>query len=489
MTECGDSITNRLYSLAVSQAYSTLQKKTLWRSAMLGISLIALFGCFDPSYEEVKNLRTKAAAHAKDGDPIVIGISWKKTNADQFVNGVKLAAKEINEKGGVLNSPLQLLINEGENAYSDPNLSVGQRQNAILDIANSFATNPNLVAVIGHSSSMMSTISSVIYQNYGVLFIVPGARFSKVTGHNFEYTFRTISTNADTGEHLADYAGKQGYKNIAVLHARDDSAQELSDVFITHSMNEYGSNIVYRRSFFDSTVDVISLIIDLKNIQKLDAIFVAASSQIAADIYRQSRLMGIKLAFIGSESFDSKVFLDQVEQWEKGKDIQKTSIPTVFNASLPNSQGFVQRFKEEYGENAQPDYLAAIGYDTINLLAHGIQRAQSRVPIEIAVSLRYMEGCLGIAGKYEFKRNGDLKPKTLYFKQFVRNLYVYEQAENGTLNPDAEVNMNICNDIDRDHDSIPNNMDACPNTTKEEIAKGIQFEGFKKGCPKDMEIN
>lgn len=456
---------------------------TVRRQFLLSFFLIALSGCYDQSYQEGKNLRTQSAANQKDGYPIIIGIPWKKTQTDQFVNGVKLAVKEINEKGGVLNSPLQLVINEGENAYTDPNLSVGQKQNAILNIASSFAANSNLIAVIGHSSSTIATISSIIYQNSGILFFATAARFSKVTGHNFEYLFRTISTNSDTGEHLADFAAQKGYKNIAVLHARDDSAQELADVFTTHSMNEYGTNIVYRHSFFDSTVDIISLIIDLKNIQKLDAIFIAASSQVAADIYRESRLMGIKLPFIGSESFDSKVFLEQVEHWEQGKDVEKTSIPTVFNATAANSHLFVQRFKEEYGENSQPDYLAAIGYDTINLFAHGIQRAQSRIPIEVAVSLRYMEGCRGVAGRYEFKPNGDMKPKTLYFKHFDKDHYVYERTENTEWNLDNEASLDVCNDIDRDHDTIPNNMDACPNSTKEQVAEGIVLEGLKKGCP------
>ena len=449
---------------------------------LLGLSLV-LAGCMDQSYQESKNQRTQIAANSEDGDPIVIGVSWKSAGSDLFIDGVKLAVKEINQKGGVLNSPLHIIINDNESAFNDTNLSVGQRQNVILNIANSFAANPYLTAVIGHSSSSISLPASVIYQNNGILFLAAGSRYSKLTGHNFNYVFRTVSTNAEIGTQLADYAAQQGYKNIAILHGREESSTELADAFATVSLNKYAANIVYRRSFFDNTIDIISLIIDLKNIQKLDAIFIASNSQISAKIYQQSRNMSMKLPIIGGETLDTKIVLDELKQWEDAKDIQKTSVSTMFNASAPSSQPFVQQFKQEYGENLQPDYLAALGYDTVNLLAHGIQRAQSRIPVEIAVALRYMDACKGVAGKYEFKPNGDLKSKPLYFKHWVKDHYVYEQVKDAAVINEAD--LETCNDIDYDHDTIPNNMDACPNSTHEEIVNGIMLDGAQKGCPID----
>ena len=451
---------------------------------LLGLSLI-LASCIDQSYKETKHRRTEIAANSKDGDPIVIGIAWRTSSSDLFIDGVKLAVKEINRKGGILNSPLQIIINDTESTFNEATLSTGQRQNVILNIANSFAANPYLTAVIGHSSSSIAVLASVIYQNNGILFLAPNATNAKLTGHNFDYTFRAIPTNAETGTQLAIYAAQQGYKNIAMLHGRGDYETELADAFATFSIDKYAANIIYRRSFFNNTIDIISLITDLKNIQKLDAIFIASNSQLSAKIYQQSRNMGIKQPIIGGETLDTKVFLDQLKQWENAKGIQKSSVPTVFNASAPGSQQFVRQFKQEYGEKVQPDYLSALGYDTVNLLAHGIQRAQSRIPIEIAVALRYMDACKGVAGKYEFKPNGDMKSKPLYFKRLDKDHYVYEQVKDvAGIN---EADMETCNDIDHDHDTIPNNMDACPNTTAEEIGKGIILDGAKKGCPLDTD--
>lgn len=447
------------------------------KRVLLTVSTAWLAGCVDPSYDQAKHRRAEIAATSKNGDPIVIGIPWRAADSDAFIDGVKLAVNEINQKGGVLNSPLQLILNDGESAFNDPALSVGERQEIILNTANSFAANPYLTAVIGHSTSSIAVLASVIYQNNGILFLAPNATNAKLTEHNFDYTFRAIPTNAETGSQLAAYAAQRGYKHIAMLHGRGDYETELANTFATASIDKYDTNIVYRRSFFNNTLDIMSLVTDLKKLQHLDAVFIASNSRISANIYQQSRNMGLKLPFIGGETLDTQIFLDQIKQWENGKGIQNSSIPTVFNVSAPASQPFVRQFKQAYGEAAQPDYLAALGYDSVHLLAHGIQRAQSKVPLEIAVALRYMEACNGVAGTYEFKRNGDLKTKPLYFKRLVNGHYVYEQVNNSA--PVNAAGLETCNDGDRNPDTVLNTMNACVHPVSVDTATGVD----STGCP------
>ncbi len=74
----------------------------------------------------------------------------------------------------------------------------------------------------------------------------------------------------------------------------------------------------------------------------------------------------------------------------------------------------------------------------------------------------------------------------MYFKHLDKDRFVYDQVNNivRTNGP----NIERCSDIDWDHDTIPNILDACPNSTPEDIAKGIMLEGSRKGCPKEGEI-
>ncbi|MCX7096470.1 MAG: ABC transporter substrate-binding protein [Methylococcales bacterium] len=454
---------------------------------LLGMGLLMLTGCPEQSYEDNKNQRTEIASKSQDGDPIVIGIAWKSDEEDDsFLEGVKLAVKEVNKKGGVLDSPLEIIINDGESAYHDPNLSVAERQQAILDIADGFAANPHVVAVIGHSSSPIAMMASVVYQNAGILFLSPLARYSKITGHNFDYTFRTLLTNNDSAMQIAEYAAHKGYKNVAVLHSRDNSSTELAEAFSSYAVDKHGINIAFRRSFFEESVNIISMIIDLKNVQQLDAIFIASSAgELSAKVYEQSRNMGVKQPFIGGESLDTKVFLSQVRQWESSGDMQKSAIPSLYNAQSPMGQAYIKSFKEEYGLDEEPDYASVLGHDTVILLAHAIQLAQSTIPIEIATALRYMDPCTNTTGKYEFQPNGDLKSKRLFFRHLVKRQFVYEQVPSKKVLPATP--LATCNDIDRDHDTIPDKVDACPDSTELEKVKGIKLQGATKGCPIDVD--
>lgn len=449
---------------------------------LFGLSLAFLTGC-DQSPESSKKQRMQLASESKNNQhPIIIGVPWTNADDDRFIDGVKLAVKEVNRKGGVLDKTLlEIVVNDAEANYSDTRLSQGARRGIILKTAKSFAANPDLIAVIGHASSETSMIASVVYQNRGILFLAPNARFGKLTGHNFSYTFRTSLNNGLMGRQLADYAAQKGYKHIAVLSARTDSNDEFVNEFTTYSIEKYGTEIVYRRSFFENNLDIISLVAELKSVQNMDAVCIAAGGQKAAQIYQQIRNVGIKLPVIGNASLDTKDFLNRVKQWEYSNKIQKTSIPTLFTLATAKGRQFDQQFQHEYGKEA--DYLAALGYDSVNLLAHAIQYAKSKVPLEIATTLRYMDACKGVTGKYEFELNGDLKNKPVSFYHMDKGNYIFERVNNGTVLDDPK--MEICNEVDRDHDGIPTASDECPDTTPAEMRNGVNQDGAERGCPID----
>jgi ABC-type branched-subunit amino acid transport system substrate-binding protein len=450
----------------------------------LGLMLLLPVGC-EQSYEASKKQRMQIAAKNQDKKkPIVIGVPWTNTDDGSFIKGVNLAVKEVNQKGGVLDHiPLQVIIDDSESGYYKNGASQGARRAAILSIAKSYADNPDLIAVIGHVSSETALIASVVYQNRGILFLAPNARFGKLTGHNFSYVFRTSLNNSYMGEQLSDYAAQKGYKRIAVLAVRAESTDEFVNEFVTHAIEKYHIEIVYRRSFFENNVDVVSLIADLKSIQNMDAIFIATGGKKAAEIYQRIREVGIGLPIIGNATLDTDDFIKRVKQWEYSKKVQKSNIPTLYNTDTRAGRIFERKFIKEYATEA--DYLSALGYDSVNVLAHAIQYAKSRTPIEIATTLRYMEPCSGVAGKYEFELNGDLKNKPVSFYHLDKNKFIFEKVNYGVAPNPAK--MEVCNEVDRDGDGIPTNMDACPDSKPAEKAKGVNQDGAERGCPVDTD--
>jgi len=442
---------------------------------------LLISACNFDSYEE--RTHERAAIAEKSTEEIIIGIAWDEEHI-AFLNGVNLAVKKINEEGGLLNRSLKIIINTDESKLEDTSLSEEEYTEIVFDIAKSFAINTNIIAVVGHSTSKSAILASVLYQNHGLLFLTPSATNIKLTSHQFDYVFRAIPNNEEMGIHLADYVAKKGYKKIAILYDRGNYATELSDTFSTYISEEYGAKIIFRHSFFENKIDLTSLAIDLKKSAKFDIIFIAASDKFTAKLYQKTRDIGMRIPFVGGETLDRPPFLKIVKAWEDSEEIKKSIIPTLFNIKLAENQEFVELYKQEY-DGKEPNQFAALGYDNITLLAHAIKRAQSTIPLRVADSLRYMNPCQGLAGKYQFFENGELKSKPFYFKSLSQNKFDYQQLK--TITASSVGVLEICNKIDRDKDSIPNDLDACPDNTSVEITKGILKTGLLRGCPIDTD--
>jgi outer membrane protein OmpA-like peptidoglycan-associated protein len=196
--------------------------------------------------------------------------------------------------------------------------------------------------------------------------------------------------------------------------------------------------------------------------------------------------MGIRIPFVGGEALATRGFLVKVMEWENAKNIKKTIIPTIFNPLLRENQAFMALYEKSYpNQKYWPEQNAALGYDNIMLLAHAIKRAQSTVPARVADSLRYMQACRGIAGNYQFSENGELLSKPFYFRSLHKGRYEFYQHSDAKNKPSNDIE--ICNKIDRDKDSIPNDLDTCPDNTANELSKGIIKTGLLRGCPIDTD--
>jgi len=443
--------------------------------------LVALFlsGCPDESYQEIKHERAELAIENKH--EILIGISWPYKD-DLFIKGIKLAIKEINNEGGVLGRPLNIIINTEEEMLLNSRLPTRIYQRIALHIANSFASNPDIIAVIGHYTSKLAILSAPVYDNTGVVFFAPSAASHRLINNYFKYIFRTIPSNHEMGEQLAQYITEKGYKKIAVFYDREDYSIELSDNFSAAIIDKEDVEIAFSRSFYKDRLDLNLLISELKKTGEFDIVFVSTDSITASKIYQKIRDMGIMVPFVGGESLASADFLRGVKDWRD----EKTIIPTLFNNLLPENKEFIVAFKQEYGNDIEPDYLAALGYDNIMLLAHAINLAKTAVPIGIAYALRYMDSCQGVSGKYQFSENGELLNKLFYFGRFYQNGYKIEKNSNN-INGGVAASVEVCNEIDRDNDGVINRYDTCPDNTGLEISSGVESAGPSRGCPADVD--
>ncbi len=492
---------------------NSLIKGLFW----LFIAFLA-FGC-DKSNEDSKAERQALARDDPNkSDRVLIGIAWAKYEND-FLKGIELAVNEVNERGGILGKELEYVVNGDEAKKYIGGMMIRQRQKVAIDIARSFAANPEIVAVIGHRYSSHAIPASVVYQYTGILFVAPTSTNVSLTSHNFNYTFRMFPNNENMGRQLAAYAFQMGYKKIIMLHDRQDYNIELSDTFLYTAAENYGIKVVLRRSFFESRRDFTVIMTEInqlkpdKNVpvdssdlppKTFDAFFVATGASTTAQIYNEARNMSLYQPFMGADGINSEVFWNVVRPWEidNTKFPQKSVAVTVFNRYDDKEivQNYQKKFIEAYGEESH--HWAAIAYDAIQIISQSMIKAQSTVPAKVAEALRYMSYCRGLTGVLKYYPNGDVFTDfPVLFKYFKDGKFQYSKLKKETMEQlldkleedgkyipaDIPENVDACGDIDIDKDGIPNNLDACPNNTQEELKLGIVKSGGKRGCPKDTD--
>jgi len=412
------------------------------RKIFLYLLLLLLTACNNP-YSNYRQAREQLAK--KEEIDIVVGVAWGSD--DHFVNGIKLAIKEINSRpiGVYGGRKMAYVANYGEKAIT-AKMPGYQKLQIVRNVARSFAVDPQIVAVLGHRSSSYAIPASITYKYSDIIYLAPLATNLALTSHNFNNVFRLIPNNEEIGKQVAAYCHYGGrYKKMAVFNDRGDYGEELARSFIKRAVEPpYNIEIVFRRSFFPYEREFREMIAELRKQKELDAIFLSGSVAACGELIKQSREMGVKADFVGGDGLASLKIWDVAGEAAEG-----LVVPSLFNENVSLANAFVKKFEAEY--QTKPDREAAVGYDSIGLLAHAMEKAQSSRPKVVATRLRYMPFWLGATGVYFFKENGDVSGKKYYFKKLHQGKfeilpnahlgYVLEMIKNIRIKREKEENI------------------------------------------------
>ena len=378
----------------------------LLRVALSLVAFMLLVSC-GKSYDEVK------ASRAKDinkSETINVAVIWDKNiNESMLSQGIILAADEINEKGGLFGRPINIRF---YHARSDK-----EEQKLALKVAQ----DTSYAAVIGHRSSENAILASIIYEYYGLVYLSPSSSRDDLTNHNFQYTFRTNSSDRYVSAQIAAFMKSQGHKRIAIVDDRSLNGDGIADN-VEESLADHGLSMVVRRQYTPGKTDFKKLSAELLRYD-FDALFVGAMLPQAADFIREARQMGVKQRLFGGYDLDSRS-LEKIA----GNAANGTIVPTSFNVDLDSqkTRDFVQSFKKKFEK--PPGTLAALGYDSVRLLLEAIKRGKSADPAVVASHLRFIKDWQGVAGAYSFDLQGDLINKENYFKYLNQTRFIYFDA-------------------------------------------------------------
>jgi branched-chain amino acid transport system substrate-binding protein len=271
-------------------------------------------------------------------------------------NGFQLAADEINAKGGINGSKIQLVI-EDEQGKKEEGITVFKKlifQDKVLMIfgptlSNSmFAAGPvaNAAKVVAFATSNTAN---------GITDIGP-------------YIFRDSVMESDVLPVTVASATKHyGIKKVAVIYGNDDAFTKSGYDVFKKVLEDQKMPVTTTETYVKGDVDFKAQLTKIKATNP-DAIVCSCLAEEAANIIVQARGLGLKVPFIGGNGFNSpKMF----EVSKLAGDGTFVGSPWANTNPAPANQRFVAAYKQKYG--SEPNQFAAQGYDALYIAAEAMK--------------------------------------------------------------------------------------------------------------------
>jgi branched-chain amino acid transport system substrate-binding protein len=328
--------------------------------------------------------------------PIQIGAIHNLTGALGSIGGPSLAGamlaiKQLNEHGGLLGRPVELVAHDGQ---SNPALVAAATRDLVRT--------PGLSAITGLNDTTMVLAAAPIAEKARMVFLTSGATSPLVPLQFPQYYFMTCfgdNTQAAAG---AEYAyGTLGATTAWLLFDDTTDYTVLLARYFRERYTELGGDIVGEDTYAGGTTDFSGQIARILELPTLpDMLYVSSGPDDIGRLITQLRAAGLHLPIVGGDGYDTPLLLEVA-----GAAADNTYFTThAFldpQQGTPTVQQFIADYQAEYG--TPPDTaFAALGYDTVLLVAHAIERAHSAKQKAIPGALEATDGFAGVTGVISF---------------------------------------------------------------------------------------
>src|SRR5262245_11332960 len=281
------------------------------------------------------------------------------------LNGAKLKAKEINDAGGVLGKKIELVVYDTK---TDPTV--------IASVASQLINQDQVRVGLGFTDSDSVLALGPIFQQAGVPFVTPGATSPKLPDQIGDMIFLACFGDNVQAAAGADFVkGKLSGKNVYLL--RDNAAEYtvLLAKYFEEAFTHEGGQIIGKDDYKTGDKTFTAQITKIKaTAQKPDVVYVSAMPDEIGLIVKQMRQAGITQPIVGGDGYDTPLLV-QVGG-KASDDVYFTTHAYMAADSTPAIQKFYQSYKAAYGTDPE-NAFAALGYDTVGLIADAIKRAGS----------------------------------------------------------------------------------------------------------------
>ena len=308
------------------------------------------------------------------GEPIKIGFfspttGFAAADGTSALQSAQLAASMINEAGGVLGRPLELVT------YDD-----AAAPDQAASIARKLIEQDGVVAGISGSYSGATRAAAPIFQENGVPMISAYAIHPEITKTG-DKIFRVGTLATVQGRVGAELIGNVlEAQKVAILTVDNDFGVSLTEGFKQHA-ETLGLEIVLEEKYPLGETEFRPIIGQIKAANP-DAVYATGYYNEAANLVSQAKDEGLEAPIIGQEGYDSPKFIELAGDASEG-----VIITTDLNRDSEReaTKLFLEEYKAKYGEDA--DMVGASAFDAVQVLAYAIKTAGSTDPEAITQAI------------------------------------------------------------------------------------------------------
>jgi branched-chain amino acid transport system substrate-binding protein len=336
------------------------------------------------------------------------------------MNGVLLAADEINQAGGINGHKIDVVIDDDKGSPE-----------AASQLTGKLIGRDKVVAIIGAGASGNSLAAAPKAQAAHVPLIAPSSTNPAVTEAG-DYIFRACFIDAFQGEVMAKFAANTlKTKKAAIMVDYNSPYSRGLTEFFEVGFTKLDGQIVAKQSYAQGDADFRGQLSLIKAANP-DVIYIPGYYGDVAIIAKQARQLGLTVPLLGADGWDAP------ELWELGGDALNGSyISNHYSADDPSEtiQNFTHAYRQRYS-NLTPDAHAALAYDALRFLAEAIQKAGTTEGPKLRDALAETKDFAGVTGIISMDRNRNAVKPAVILKLEDRR-YVYEE----TIQPEASSAM------------------------------------------------
>ena len=333
------------------------------------------------------------------------------------VNGAKIAADEINAKGGVLGKKIELVI---EDTKSNPTEAATVTEKLVV--------RDKVTVLMGASASTATLAVMPKLMEYKVPMLVETSSSSKITTAGNPYIFRIAPPSEIEAAVFSRMVKKIGIKNADFLVVNNDWGRGTADEF-SKVLKDNGVSVGLVERMDQTAQDMSAQLVKIKA-SDADTLFVTTAVEQLSLVLKQAASLGLHKRIIttgGSQNPDELI--------TNAGTAADGSMHLVFFApwspeSSPNpadAKAFVEQWNKK---NLRFSALTSSfrGYDGIRAIVEAIKIAGKAEPDAIRAAF-WKVNIVGLNGPIKFEKEG---PNGQESGQSTPNIYLVK-VENGKI--------------------------------------------------------